>query len=156
MANTMVMRRKVEDYVRLRLCAEFGQPFEARFLTLTTGGRHEFDAVSADGSVVASIKASSGLTAGGRMPAGKVKDSLAELYYLSLLDAPVRMLVLTTPTFHKLFSKVVSGALPNTLHLRLVPLPEALQREVDVAVEIASREVSPYPRPLSTSGEPEI
>ena len=156
MANTMVMRRKVEDYVRERLCEQYGQPFAARFLALTTGGRHEFDAVSADGSVVASIKASSGLTAGGRMPSGKVKDSLAELYYLSLLEARERMLILTTPAFHDLFSRIVAGALPETIELRLVPLPDALQREVDAVVEIASREVSPALRTRLIPQEPEI
>ena len=143
MANTMVMKRKVEDFVRAVLCEEYGQPFESKFLRLTTGGRHEFDAVSADGQIVTSIKASSGLTSGGRIPSGKIKDSLAELYYLSLVDAPVRILVLTTPAFHELFAHFVKGALPNTIKLRLITLPPDLQREVDVVVAIASREVAP-------------
>lgn len=143
MANTMVMKRKVEDFVRAALCEEYGQPFETRFLRLTTGGRHEFDAVSADGTIVASIKASSGLTSGGRIPAGKIKDSIAELYYLTLVDAPVRILVLTTPAFHTLFTRAVEGALPGEIELRLIPLPPDLQKEVDAVVEIASREVAP-------------
>ena len=76
----MYLRQVVEEHVREHLAAEFGQTFSARYLALTPGGRHEFDAVSADGLIVASIKSASGLTAGGRIPSGKIRDSLAELY----------------------------------------------------------------------------
>lgn len=102
----MYLRRVVEGYVREQLRREFEQPFAAASLALAPGGRHEFDAVSQDGRVVASIKSASGLTAGGRIPAGKIKDSVAELYYLSLVSAPVRRLVLTTPAFFEIFEKV--------------------------------------------------
>ena len=77
MADTTYLRRIVETYVRDQLSREFGQTFSARFLSLQPGGRHEFDAVSEDRGVVASIKAASGLTAGGRNPSGKIKDCIA-------------------------------------------------------------------------------
>jgi hypothetical protein len=133
----------VESYVREQLTDEFGQPFSSRFLTLVPGGRHEFDAVSADGQVVVSIKSASGLTAGGRVPSGKIKDCLAELYYLSLVEAPIRRLVLTTPAFFQLFAKTSAGAVAAGLQVVCVPLPAAIQAEVDKVVEEASREVSP-------------
>lgn len=109
MADTSYLRSAVEGYVRDQLAAEFGQPFSARVLQLQPGGYHEFDAVSDDGSVVASVKSASGLTSGGNIPSGRIKDCLAELYYLSLVDAPIRRLVLTTPAFFAIFTSKTNG-----------------------------------------------
>lgn len=63
MADTVYLKRGVEQYVRGTLCEEYGVKFSSKILTLVTGGTHEFDAVSEDGTVVAAIKA-----AGGRLP----------------------------------------------------------------------------------------
>ncbi len=86
----------MEPVIRARLEEEFGQPFASQLLALPGGAVREFDAVSHDLTVVASIKTSSGLTSGGNIPSGKINGCIADLYYLSLLDAPVRRLVLTT------------------------------------------------------------
>ena len=51
MANTAMLRYKVEPVIRERLGKEFGQPFASRILALPGGARREFDAVSADGTV---------------------------------------------------------------------------------------------------------
>jgi hypothetical protein len=48
-----------------------GQPFSKRVLPLAPGGSHEFDAVSADGMIVASIKSAGGRTSGGKFPGGQ-------------------------------------------------------------------------------------
>jgi hypothetical protein len=60
MANTAMLRYRVEPVIRKRLAEEFGQPFASRVLALPGGAQRAFDAVSADGSVVVSIKTSSG------------------------------------------------------------------------------------------------
>ena len=143
MANTRFLTDSVEDYIRSRLKERYSQPFSKQVLRLTTGGSHEFDAASADGRVVASIKAASGRTSGGKNPSGKIKDSLAELYYLSLLDAPIRLLILTTPAFHEIFVRKTQNALAPGLIVNLIPLPTEMQAEVDRVVAEASREVSP-------------
>ena len=143
MADTTYLRRVVETYVRDQLSREFQQTFSARFLPLQPGGRHEFDAVSEDRGVVASIKAASGLTAGGRNPSGKIKDCIAELYYLSLVEAPIRRLVLTTPAFFAIFAKSTAGAVARGIEVVCVPLPAEMQLEVDKIVLAASKEVSP-------------
>lgn len=142
-ANTAYLRREVERYVRHQLSDEFDQSFTSEFLALRPGGRHEFDAVSADRSVVASVKSASGLTSGGKKPSGKIKDCLAELYYLSLVDAPIRRLVLTTPAFFDIFEKVTAGAIADGLALVCMPLPPEMQRQVDLIVQEASKEVTP-------------
>jgi hypothetical protein len=143
MADTSYLRREVESHVRAQLAVQHDQSFSSQFLTLRTGGRHEFDAVSADGQIVAGVKAASGLTAGGRIPSGKINSSLAELYYLSLVEAPIRLLILTNPEFHEIFLKKTSGAIADGITVVCMPLPEAMQAEVDAVVRRASDEVSP-------------
>ncbi len=143
MANTSLMRREVEDHVRSVLTERYRQAFGATRLRLRPGGSHEFDAVSVDGSVVVSIKSASGLTAGGKNPSGKIKDCIAELYFLSLVDVPTRILVLTTPEFHQLFVKQMAGAVADGLTIECCPLPVDLQKKVNEVVKLASAEVSP-------------
>lgn len=65
MANTRYLTTEVENYVRSHLARKYRMQFSKMVLPLTVGGRHEFDAVAADLSIVASIKATSGLTSGG-------------------------------------------------------------------------------------------
>lgn len=115
MANTRYLREVVEGYVRGQLEEEYGQPFASMVLPLVPGGLHEFDAVSADGRIVASVKSASGLTASGRNPSGKIKDSIAELYFLSLVNAGSGMLVLTTPAFFEIFTKVMKGKIASNV-----------------------------------------
>jgi hypothetical protein len=141
-ADTSYLRRVVENFVRDGLAVEFGRPFTARFLPLLPGGQHDFDAVSDDGAVVASVKSASGLTAGGRTPNGKIKDSIAELYYLSPGDAPIRRLVLTTPDFFTIFMRKTKGAVAEGIQIVCVPLPIGIQAKVNKVVELASREVT--------------
>jgi len=153
MADTTLMRHRVEDLVRDQLAKRHGSEFSAQFLPLRPGGKHEFDAVSRDGTVVVSVKSASGLTAGGRVPAGKIKDCIAELYYLSLVDAPIRALVLTTPAFHAIFMRIIRGAIAEGITIECMPLPADLQRQVDEVVRIASREVSPQAAREMVAGE---
>lgn len=143
MANTNYLKRTVEDYVRVQLEREFGVPFRAAVLQLTTGGTHEFDAVSQDGRVVAGIKAASGKTSGGRIPVGKIKSAIAELYFLSLVPAARRILVLTNPEFYQILSTRLQGRLAEGLELKLLELPSDIQAQVDRVRRDASLEVSP-------------
>lgn len=149
MADTSFLRNHVEPYVRDQLATEFGQDFSVHSIDLRHGGQHEFNAVSADRLVVASIRTASGLTAGGRIPMGKINACLAALYYLTLVDAPRRLLVLTTPAFHALFVARVEGTVPPGIEIRCLPLPAELQTQVDKVVGAASREVTPAERSSS-------
>jgi hypothetical protein len=141
MANTALLRYKVEPYIRAQLEVEFGQPFRSKELPLPGGATREFDAVSDDSTVVVSIKTSSGLTSGGKRPSGKINSCTADLYYLSLLDAPIRRLVLTNPEFHKIFITVMRGAIAQGIDVVLVALPPELQAEVDGVIAEASSEI---------------
>lgn len=146
MANTLYLKRVVEDVVRRHLAEHFGVPFESRDLKLVTGGTHEFDAVSADGKVVASIKSASGKTSGGKLPAGKIRAAEAELYYLTLVDAPVRLLVLTNEHFYEILKRRLRGRLAPGISLMYVPLPMEVQERVAATQALASEEVQPAHR----------
>lgn len=143
MADTRYLKRTVEEYVRTQLAGEFSAPFRARVLQLVTGGTHEFDAVSEDGKVVAGIKAASGKTLGGCTPVGKIKSAIAELYFLSLVSAPRRILILTDPEFYRILLNRLEGRLAEGLEVKLVQLPPEIEREVAKVRRDASREVSP-------------
>lgn len=145
MADTSLLKTIVEPHVRAELTSEFGVSFAANTVILTTGGTHEFDAVSTDGRIVASIKSASGKTSGGKVPSGKIKDVEAELYYLSLVSAQNRLLVLTTPEFYDIMSRRLAGRLLREIELRLISLPHELQEQVNLVQKRASAEVSPAP-----------
>ena len=141
MANTTYLKTVVEDYVRKSLEKEFSIGFTSRQLTLQTGGQHQLDAVSKDGQIVAGIKSASGKTAGRKIPSGKVQGAEAELYYLTLVSAPTRLLILTNPDFYEIFSKRIVGRLAPGLELILMALPEEIQEKVNGIQSQASREV---------------
>lgn len=143
MADTRYYKTHVEPYVREQLQAIHGIPFRSRVLRLTTGGTHEFDAVSEDGSIVASIKSLSAKTKRGKRPAAKYSTCLAELYFLSLVDAPKRMLVLTTPEWHTMFERYIKDRLAPGLTIELLRLSPEVQQEVDRCRDVASNEVTP-------------
>jgi len=143
MANTNYYKTHVEPYVRLELERRHGVRFHSQILALTTVGTHEFDAVAEDRSIVASIKSLSAKTASGKRPAAKYQNCVAELYYLSLIEAPRRILVLTTPDWHTMFMRYIDGRLAPGLEIELIHLPPELQAEVDKLRDAASEEVSP-------------
>ena len=95
------------------------------------------------------------MTAGGKNPSGKIKDCIAELYFLSLVDVPTRILVLTTPEFHQLFVKQMAGAVADGLTIECCPLPVDLQKKVNEVVKLASAEVSPGRRAEAVAVEVE-
>ena len=143
MADTTLLKKVVEPYVRTALAKAFGVPFDSKVITLTTGGTHEFDAVSGDGSIVAGIKSLSGKTARGRVPDGKIKNALAELYFLVLASATTRLLVLTDPEFYEIMTAKLAGRLAPGITIKLIELPPDIQARVREVQKRASDEVSP-------------
>ena len=145
MANTRYLTTVVETWVRSQLDERFGQTFDKRRLRLITGRDVEFDAVSADASIVAAIKTSSGLTSGGNFPTGKVNSCIADLWYLNLVEAPRRLLVLTNPMFYEIFAARMEGAIPSGIEVLVLPLSAEIQSEVDRVVKTASAEMGRAP-----------
>ncbi len=143
MVNTRNVTTSVEDHVRDVLSVEHQIVFRRQRLKLQPGGYHEFDAVSDNGRIVASIKTAPGHGASGRHPAGKVANCIAELYFLSLTRAHKKFLVLTSADFHRLFVGVMKGKIPNGIEILHVALPAEIQSRVDAVQQAATDETQP-------------
>lgn len=134
MANTNFLKEKVEPCVRDWLAHKFGQPFHSEFLPLTAAkgrvARHEFDAVSEDRNIVCGIKTASWKTSGGKRGSGKIHGAYAELYFLSLVEAAEKYLVLTDAEFFENFKRDAKGKLAPGIEILHFELPEDLKREV--------------------------
>lgn len=140
-ADTSYLRYTVEPWVRDQLSQRYNLGFESRRLILSPGGTREFDAVSEDLSVVASIKAHSGLTSGGRNPSAKISSALLEVYFLSLIEPQRRLLILTNPDFYEIFTKRTIGQVPDSISVELITLPSTMQVVVDQVTSKASEEM---------------
>lgn len=146
-ADTNFIKTEVEPFVREQLSQAYNRVFkaEATKLKLTTNGEHEFDAVSQDGAVVASIKSHSGKTKSGRIASGGVLACIAELYYLSLLEAEQRILVLTDEAMYSHLTKsiVEKQRLAPGVRIEFIRLSEQLQERMASFKPLAQAEVSP-------------
>lgn len=141
MANTSLLK-SVEPLVRRWAAATYGRPVETGevALQLTSGGLHKFDVVSVDRTLVGGVKASRARL-GGRAGTGVIKSLFTELYFLSLVEAEVRLLVLTDPALYGYFLRQAQGriapgieivqfALPEEMTARLAPVHESSSREI--------------------------
>ena len=144
MANTTLLKTRVEDHVRSWLANKFGQSFHFEFLALSRVkgdvGKHEFDAVSQDRKIVCAIKTASWKTSGGKRGSGKIQGAYSELYFLDHIDADERYLVLTNKPFFDGLSRDTRGKLAEGLGLLYCELPGQLAREVDRIYDASSAE----------------
>jgi hypothetical protein len=141
--NTRYLTSAVEDEVRHRLSEQYQTSFHRTKLRLQTGGEHEFDAVSDNSRIVASIKAAAAPGSGVRDPSGKVVNCFAELYFLSLVRARRRLLVLTSPRFHELFAALAQGKVAPGVEIVHIPLSAEVQARVAAVQKAAGDEVQP-------------
>lgn len=134
MANTTVLKSKVEDYVRNWLQQKFGRQFRSDRVRLTgvqgEPKTHEFDAVSEDNSIICGVKTSSWKTSGGKRGAGKIAEAYTEIYFLSHVVGQEKYLVLTDPEFYERMKIDVEGKLTVGIGLLHCSLPFELEKEV--------------------------
>ena len=142
MADTSYLRYTVEPWIREQLQGTYRQTFTSQVLELRTGGRREFDAVSEDRCVVASVKAHSGATSSGGIPSAKINSALLEIYFLMLVPADERILVLTNPEFFAIFNRSTKGRVVPEVRVELMPLPLDMQTRVDAVTKRASDEMA--------------
>lgn len=142
MADTSYLRYTVEPWIREQLQGTYRQSFTSQVLELRTGGRREFDAVSEDRCVVASVKAHSGATSSGGIPSAKINSALLEIYFLMLVPADERILVLTNPEFFAIFNRSTKGRIVPEVRVELMPLPLDMQTRVDAVTKRASDEMA--------------
>lgn len=140
MVSTRQLGTAVADHVRDVLSAQYQTVFRRQRLRLQPGGYHEFDAVSENGRVVASVKTA---TAPGRHPASNTTNCLAELYFLSMAPARRKILVLTSPEFHETFRIALAGKLPGNVEIMHVPLPQDVAERVAAVQRAGTDETQP-------------
>ena len=147
MAKTTELR-EVERFVREELEKDYsGHIFTEKPLPLRkkrdgTYATHKFDAVSEDNTIVASIKSHSWLTSGGKSPGGKIGQIYQSLYFLSLVDAKTKLLILTDREAYEGFLAVSNGKVAEGVEIKLCPLPPELQLLVTKVQQKASQEMS--------------
>ena len=147
MAKTTELR-EVEVFVRKELEKTYPEhTFTEKALSLRkkrdgTPAIHKFDAVSENNAIVASIKSHSWLTSGGKSPGGKIGQIYQSLYFLSLVDAKTKLLILTDREAYEGFLAVSNGKVAEGVEIKLCPLPLELQLLVTKVQQKASQEMS--------------
>jgi len=134
-----------EDWVRREWMPKaFGQPFHRERMSLSSGGVFDFDAVSADNTIVASISTSSAKTASGKNGVGKLMKLRADMLFLLLSNAPRKVLVLCEEDMHALcLREMASGRVPKDIEIIHAALPADLAERLGAARRVSSSEVSP-------------
>lgn len=112
-------------------------------MDLTSGGMFKFDAVSADGSIVANISTSGLKTASGKSGSGKMFKVRSDIFFLLLLRAPIKLMLLTeSDMYGKWLSEQQGGRVPDCIDFVHVHIPHDLDLELKDSRERASLEVS--------------
>jgi hypothetical protein len=134
-----------EDWVRREwMPAVFGQPFYRERVQLTSGGVFDFDAVSSDKTIIASISTSGSRTASGKYATGKMMKLRSDILYLLMTNAVRRLVILCeTDMYERCQQELAAGRLPKEIEFLHVPLPDALAVRLFAARQIGSDEVSP-------------
>lgn len=91
--------------------------------------------------VLATITNHSALTSGGKKPVGKIKSAIADLYWLSVVDAPVRFLVLTNRDVLSMLEAELKGALVEHFSPVHIALPDERAKSVAGVSRAASEEM---------------
>jgi hypothetical protein len=110
-------------------------------LKLRSGGVFDFDAVSDDHSIVATISTSASKTAGGKHAVGKILKLRSDMLFLTLVEAKRRVIVLTEQDMHIQCGKETTGGrVPPEIEFACAPIPEELRSRLVAARLVASRE----------------
>jgi hypothetical protein len=118
--------------------------FSRERLRLRSGGVFDFDAVSEDHSIVATISTSGAKTSGGKPAAGKILKLRSDMLFLSMVEAKRRVIVLTEPDMYDQCKKEAGGGrVPPESEFACALLSEDLRARLVAARLTASREFDP-------------
>jgi len=141
MANTNALK-EIEQYVRNWCSNKYGTRFEdyEKEVRLVTGGIHRFDVVAKDGSIIAGIKTSA-LRENGRVGAGVIKSTFTELYFLSLVKADKRLMVLTDKEYCAYFQKISNGKVADGIEIIYCSLPKEVEGNISIVHNNCRKEI---------------
>ena len=123
----MTSANMIEESVRTILSKEYGVALTKRRLTLQrkkhdgSAKRHEFDLVSPDQRIVGEVKSykyTRKAQANTRFP-----RMMLDCWYLTLVKADIKLMILTDETFYKEFQKNSNGLLPPSIKIFHCPVP---------------------------------
>lgn len=142
MANTNALKKLVEPCGRRWCSLEYGIDFEdyEKEIGLLTGGRHKFDIVSKDGSVVAGIKTSA-MRNNGKVSPMVIKSTYTELYFLSLVKASIKLMILTDENYYEHFRRISEGKIADGIEIIICPLSGEIRESVAVVHDNCRREI---------------
>lgn len=128
MADTRI-QLEVEDWVRRHWMApHFGMKFSRERLRLRSGGVFDFDAVSEDHSVVATISTSGSKTAGGKNAVGKMLKLRSDMLFLTMVEAKRRIIILTERDMcDQCEREVAGGRVPAEIEFACAVIPDELR-----------------------------
>ena len=117
----------------------------SRTCSINLRGVFDFDAVSADQTIIASISTSGSRTAPGKHATGKMMKLRSDILYILMTNAARRLVILCeTDMYERCKREVGAGRLPKEIEFFHAPLPDALAVRLFAARQIASNEVSPF------------
>lgn len=141
MADTRI-QLEVEDWVRRNwMPTQFGMSFSRERLRLKSGGVFDFDAVSDDHSIVATISTSGSKTSSGKHAVGKILKLRSDMLFLTLVGAQRRIIVLTERDMHERCEKEVQGGrVPSDIEFVCAAIPDDLRARLVAARKKAADE----------------
>lgn len=142
MANTKILSKLIEPYIRERLRQKIGCDFYSKDikLSLITGGEHRFDIVSLDKNIVGDIK-SNHVRANGKVGTGVKKSIYFDIYMLSLIKAKRKIMVLTNKDFYNFFKRVSTGKVLDDIEIVLIELSDDLKINTQEAHDCVRNEI---------------
>ncbi|HEY1924875.1 MAG TPA: hypothetical protein VGG58_06460 [Candidatus Acidoferrum sp.] len=141
MADTRV-QLEVEDWVRRNwMLTHFGMKFSRERLPLRSGGVFDFDAVSDDRSIVATISTSGSKTSGGKHAVGKILKLRSDMLFLTMVKTSRRVMVLTERDMCDQCEKEAAGGrVPPEIEFVCAIIPDELRIRLVTARQTASIE----------------
>lgn len=141
MADTRI-QLEVEDWVRRNwMRSQYGTKFSRERLRLRSGGFFDFDAVSEDQSIVATISTSGSKTSGGNHAVGKILKLRSDMLFLTMVEAKRRIVVLTEQDMCDQCEKeYASGRVPPEIEFVCASIPGELRKRLIEGRERASGE----------------
>jgi hypothetical protein len=138
------MQLEVEDWVRRDwMPKQFGTKFSRERLPLRSGGVFDFDAVSEDHSIVATISTSGSKTSGGKYAVGKILKLRSDMLFLTMVEATQRLIVLTERDMCDHCEKeALGGRVPPEIKFVCALIPDELRTRLIAARLKASNESS--------------
>jgi hypothetical protein len=121
--------------------SEFDAHFYRERLRIRSRGVFDFDAVSGDKSIVATISTSGAKTSCGKHAVGKILKVRSDMLFLTMVEAKRRVVVLTElDMYEQCLKEKAGGRVPPEIEFAYAALPEELNVRLIAARQKASVE----------------